>query len=146
MKKKTVSHGQDEYKAIINHKLKQQQLSQVPSEEAMASANAHMAAQNRIYKIVRNNVLWRFADQVPLHEIYLFPGTTTDYHAFVFYESVSDVQTYHDSEVEHAIKNAISEAFASNCKNAKRPTVAFNFDSHENVKNRCNGNYLHYLR
>lgn len=146
MKKKSASHGQDEYKALVNQKLEQQRRSQVPTEEEFARAKAHMAAQHRIFKIVTDNVLRSFAGQVPLHDIYLFPGPTTDYHAFIFYESKSDVETYHDGDVEQAIKDAISEAFASTCEKGIRPTVAFEFDSHENVMKRCNGNYWKYLR
>ena len=145
MTKKSLSHGQDEYRKLVNRKLEQRQRSRIPTEEDFARAKAHMAAQNRIFRIVRAHVFRTFGGHVPLHEIYLFPGPTTDYDAYVFYETKSDVETYHDGDVEHAIKDAISDAFAASSENGMRPTVSCKFDSHENVMKQCNGNYRKYL-
>lgn len=145
MPKKSPSHVQDEYRALVKRKLEQQRRSRIPTEEDFARAKAQMAAQDRIFRIVRDRVFRTFAGQVPLHEIYLFPGPTTDYEAYVFYERKSDVETYHNGDVEHAIKNAISEAFAAFSENGMQPTVSCRFDSHENVKSQCNGNYRKYL-
>ena len=142
---KSQPNGQDAYSALVNSKREQQLRSRIPTEEDFARAKAHMAAQERIFRFVRDYAFRKFAGRIPLHEIYLFPGPTTDYDAYVFYDSKVDLETYSNSDVELAIKDSITEAFAAASENAMRPTVSFTFDSHENVMNRCNGNYRKYL-
>lgn len=145
MATKSPSHGKNAYRAIVNRKLEQRRRSGIPTEVDFARAEAHFAAQDRICRIVRDAVFRTFAGQVPLHEIFLFPGPTTDYDVYVFYESKSDVETYRDGDVEHAIRDVIADAFATSGENGIRPTVSCKFDSHENVMKHCNGNYRKYL-
>jgi hypothetical protein len=144
MAKKSRSSGRDEFRALVDRKKEQMRRSQVPTEEDFARAEAHMEAQNRMFATVRDNVFRSFAGRVPLHEIFLFPGPTTDYEAYVFYESDADIEACRGSGVEQAIRDAICQEFAST-SDARSPTVAFKFDSHESVKKQCNGNYRKYL-
>ena len=98
-----------------------------------------------MFSTIRDHVLKSFAGRVPLHEIFLFPGPTTDYDACVFYESDADIEACRINGAEQALKDAILQGFAA-IKNDSgvSPTVAFKFDSHEKVKKRCNGKTLLY--
>lgn len=146
MAKKSRSAGKDEFRALVERKMKELRQMQIPTDEDFARADAHMAAQNRMFATIRGDVFNSFASRIPLHDIFLFPGPTTDFEAYVFYESDADIDVCRASGVEQAIKDAISQAFAARRDNGTPPTVTFNFDSHENVKKQCNGNYHKYPR
>jgi hypothetical protein len=104
-----------------------------------------MEALNRLFTTVRTTVFRSFAGRIPLHEVFLFPGATAGYQAYVFYESDADIEACRSSDLEQAIKDAICKGLASTSE-GNQPTVAFTFDSHENVKKQCNGDYWKYLR
>ena len=138
------SSSKDEFRALVDRKKEQARRSRVPTEEDFARAHDHMEAQNRLFATIRDNVFRSFAGRLPLHEIFLFPGPTTDYEAYVFYESDADIEACRGSDVEQAIRDAICRELAST-SDVSSPTVAFKFDSHENVERQCNGNYRKYL-
>lgn len=146
MVKKSRSKGKDQFKALVDLKAKQLRSSQIPTDEDFARADALMAARERKFAVVRDKVLRSFAGQIPLHDIFLFCGPATDYDAYVFYESTADMEACRANGAEQAIREAICQGFAEFSEHGTQPTVTFNFDSHENVKRQCNGNYDKYLR
>jgi hypothetical protein len=96
---------------------------------------------------IRDRILESFAGRAPLSAVFLFPGPTTDYEVLVFYKSNADIEACRANGNEQAIRDAILREFAATA-NDKRvpPTVAFKFDSYENVRKRSNGNYGLYLK
>ena len=125
-----------------------QQPPNIPTDEEFARASESMSAQHRMFATIRDHVLRLFAAQAQLHDIYFF-GSETDYEAHIFYDSEADIERCRVNGVERMLKEAICQAFAGTAKSqgsSISPTLAFKFDSHENVKRRCNGNYDKYFR
>ena len=143
MAKKSRSQGRAEYMALVRRK--EQEKRKVPTEEDFARAHAAMAAELRILATVRDCVMRSFLFHLPLHDILLFPSRKTNYQAYVFYESNADVESCRVSGADEELKYAIAQAFASTSDTGTAPTVAVEFDSYENVKKKCNGDYRKYL-
>jgi hypothetical protein len=119
----------------------------IPSPEDYARADAKLAVLDRMFKTVRSRVLQAFTDRVPLHAIFLFPSRATDYVAYVFYKRNADIEASRAGGIEQELKDAILREFASIASGERgQPTVAVNFDSFENVEEKCNGCYSIYLR
>jgi hypothetical protein len=119
----------------------------IPSAEDFARAKARIDEQSAVFNAVRKGFLRRFAGRAPVRDIYLFPSPTTDYDAWIFYHSEADIEACRADGTEDLMVDAVTRLFAKARPDLLiGPTVSFQFDSHENVLRKCNGNYFQYLR
>lgn len=119
----------------------------IPTDEEFARASALMAARDRKCAKIKKFVFQSLNNRAPLHDVYVFPGPNTGYQVYVFYKHESDIATCRDDGNEQLIKDAILEQCAAISNDLDHaPTVAFTFDSHEQVKKQFNGDYYKYFR
>jgi hypothetical protein len=96
---------------------------------------------------VRDEVLAEFQQRAPLHEFYILDQRDVDYRAYVFFSRDEDLKAAHqsglDAELIDFTYGALERAGRGRRDELK---VAFEFDSHENVQRRFEGNYGLRLR
>jgi hypothetical protein len=81
----------------------------------------------------------------PLHALYLIGKPEKEVHAYVFFETESDVTLCIGNGVSRQVHDAILAGFEKQ-EDCFRPTLSVAYDSHENVQKTCNGNYYKYLK
>jgi len=94
---------------------------------------------------VRENVLRLFKDRYPLVEFFLLDQQDVDFRAYVFWGTDSDITRLADTPAEEELRAAIAEQLAS-AGRGENLTIAFEFDSDENVQRTCDGDYLMRLK
>jgi hypothetical protein len=117
----------------------------IPTDEEFARASAAMRYQARGLNEVCERVLSRFRET--LREIFVFDHSELSFGACVFYLQERQVNEAKRSGLESKIKEAIFEEL-ENVGRGNRNTimVEFEFDSHENIEKKFNGNYYDRLR
>ena len=98
-------------------------------------------------ELVMDQVIARFRGRDPFHHFEILPeGRAFDYRAHVFYKNDRDVFVCRNSELECEIIDYVYAVLERTRQEYRDETeVAFEFDSHENVR-RCFGGYLGRLR
>jgi hypothetical protein len=114
----------------------------IPSDEDFARAEKRQAEMSQAFSRIRETVLQEFNGHAPLHDIWLFPDRTTNFRAHVFYRSDSDIATSKDNGSENSIREALVREFRA----WNGSSCAVEFDSHENVLKKDNGNYYKHFK
>lgn len=122
-------------------------MNKIPSDEDFARASKYMDEQSRNLDKVRNKVIQNFKNICPLHDFYLLDQIDVDFRAYVFFEKEKDIQEFKNNGI---IKNIIdfvySELELADRGKREEITVAFEFDSDENVTANFGGDYFIRLR
>ena len=121
--------------------------SKIPSEEDFVRAKQFMADRYRNLDTVENAIKTRFESCCPLHGVYLLVQEDVDYRLYVFFEKAKDVAVCQSNGTTAAIEVALYEEL-ERVKRGKcgETRVAFEYDSHENVVDKFDGDYLSRLR
>lgn len=122
--------------------MKSTENNKIPSEADFERAKKIQREMDSHFKRIRENILGAFGDAIPIHEIFIFPDTDTNYSVVVFMNTNADVQQHTNAEMGPKLRKAFEEEFDK----WNSSTCDVTFDSHENVKRISNGNYLQYLR
>lgn len=122
-------------------------MNNIPSDEELARASRYMEEESRNLDKVRENVKQRFIGIYPLYDFYILDQIDVDFRAYVFFKEDKDIQACESSGVLQALMNCVYEEleFAGRGKR-EDITVAFEFDSDENVTANYEGDYFLRLR
>lgn len=119
----------------------------IPTEEAFARASAALKKRSSGLDQVRNNILCNYAQEFSIHEFFILDSSETSFRAYVFFENEKDRKKACRTGVTEDIENCVYEELEAAARGSKENLdVAFEFDSHENVKNDYEGDYFNRLR
>jgi len=117
------------------------------ADEAYARASKNAKEASRQLDVVCRSVKRRFSSVCPLHDIYLLPQIDVTFRAYVFLEKNEDVDACEKSGIVEEIKEFIYDELERLGRgNRSEITVAFEFDSDENVASNYGRDYFLRLR
>jgi hypothetical protein len=121
-------------------------MSNIPSDEDFARADRLDAERWRNLGNVSENVKQHFKRICPLHNVYLFPERG-NFRACVFFNEDKDIEACKRNGVTREIEDYVYGELEL-AGRGSRPdiTVAFEWDSHENVLAHFEGDYFLRLR
>lgn len=123
------------------------QMTKIPSDEAFARAKRQMGDDSRGLDAVSRAVNGRFQDEPWFHRVYVLPQRDVEFRAYVFFRSDAELQSPESKVWRARIENAVREELERNGRGERdKVTVAFEYDSDENVDKHFDGDYLYRLR
>ncbi len=130
---------------IITRKQWNDRLFHPPTDNEIAKAHMQDALQWRGLEAVTRNVKRVFAGRCSLYYFAIIPEGDKRFRVFVFFNKDKDVELSQSQGVAEQIKDFVLEELECVGRGSRNELeVYFEFDSHENVKKECGGNY--YLR
>jgi hypothetical protein len=124
-------------------------MTNIPSDEEFAKAKARMRELDRNVKEANERALQYFRELCPghSHNLYLVAEGDRRFRAYIFYKRDQDVQAYKNKGVDTMVENFIYAELERQGRGKREDiTVAFEFDSDENVTANYEGNYFLRLR
>ena len=122
-------------------------MTNIPSDEDFARAKHLMAAESRNLDRVEKNALTQFSAVCSLHNFYILPQRDVDFRVYVFFKKDEDIETCRARGIDREIIEFVYKEL-EHAGRGKRGeiTVAFEFDSDENVTAKFEGDYFLRLR
>lgn len=121
--------------------------SHIPTEEEFARASDALEKRSSGLDQVRDNILRNFPQEFRIHEFFILDSSETSFRAYVFFENEKDREKACRTGMTEDIENCVYEELKAAARGSKENLdVAFEFDSHENVKNDFEGDYFNRLR
>ncbi len=122
-------------------------MTKIPSEADFARAKRLAEERSRNLSLVSARVKQSFKDRCPLHNVYILPQRDVDFRAYVFFRTDRDLKECEAEGITQEIRDAIySELERVGRGRRNEITVAFEFDSDENVEANFEGDYFLRLR
>ena len=124
-------------------------MNKIPSDEEFAEAKRRMRELDRNMNQVNESARQYFTKICPLHShnLYVLAEAEGKFRVYVFYKNNSDIQVCKDSGVPKKIEDFIfAELEKYGRGTTEHVTVAFEFDSDENVAANYEGDYFLRLR
>jgi hypothetical protein len=122
-------------------------MSNIPSDEDFA--RAHKLAAERFRNLDRacENVKQHFKRICPLHNIHILPQGDVDFRAYVFVNKNTDLEACKHNGITQEIEDFVFKELELAGRGKKADTtVAFEWDSDENVLANYEGDYFLRLR
>jgi hypothetical protein len=120
--------------------------SKIPTREQLDRASKALAERARVLAEARERVFARFVTRCHLHKLSLMDQMDVDVRAYVFAETDADLKAMHAAGLDRELMDAVYEELERVGRGSREQLkVAFEFDSHEQVEAKFNGNYLHRL-
>jgi hypothetical protein len=121
-------------------------MSNIPSDEDFARAKRKMAERDRNLTQVSANLKRRFMSICPLHNIYVLWQRDVDFRIYVFFKTDKDIEICKGNGIVGQIEDcAYDELERAGRGKRGAITVAFEYDSDENVDRNFDGDYLYRL-
>ena len=118
--------------------------SHIPSEKDFERASRRMREKARSLDVVREAVLKKFGGTC-LHEFFILDQRDVDFRSYVFFKDAKDLEESTQRALDQEIIRFVYQELERVGRGSKNNIeVAFEFDSHENVKIKYGGDY--YLR
>lgn len=118
----------------------------VPTAGEFAQASQFMTERARGLDEVRAQVLRHFRDRCPLQDCFILDQSDANFRAYVFFERDVDIEANQRAGVQNELVDFIYRCLEQVGRGKRAQiAVAFEFDSHENVKARFAGNYRNRL-
>jgi hypothetical protein len=122
-------------------------MSNIPSDEDFARAERLDRERWRNVEMVRKRVIAHFKRICPLYDVCLLPQGDPDFRAYVFFEKDRDVEACKNSGIVQQMTDFVyAELELAGRGKRGDITVAFEFDSDENVMAKFAGDYFLRLR
>jgi hypothetical protein len=121
----------------------------IPSEEDFARADAYMREVYRNIDQADKSASQYFREicQEHSHYFYLLPEGEKEFRAYIFYKNNKDIAIYKANGIEKKMEDFIYAELERQGRGKKEDiTVAFEFDSDENVTAKFGGDYFLRLR
>lgn len=119
----------------------------LPSDEDFARADRWVSEAWRNLDEVCEAVKQIFSPLCRLHNIYILPQGDVTFRAYIFYVSDKDIKSCEEQGITERMKDSIYEELERAGRGKKGDiTVAFEFDSDENVDRCFGGDYFDRLR
>lgn len=114
----------------------------IPSEQALAFAKQRARERSLNLDVVRNSLMEKFSPLCNLDNIYVIPEGDFQFRVAVFFSSDKDVIACMDSGLCQSIQDhAFDEVERVGRGIRDEVTIAFEFDSDENVQKNYKGDY-----
>jgi len=117
-------------------------MTKIPSDEDFERARNLMRERYRNLDNVSENIIHHFKSVCPLHDFYILPQRDVSFRAYVFFEKDINIQESKNIGLNQKIIDLVySELELAGRGKRDEITVAFEFDSDENVKAKYGGDY-----
>ena len=117
----------------------------IPSEEDFARAKKFMEERYRNLESVENAVRTQFSPRCPLHNVYLLAQEDVDFRMYVFFKMDKDIEECREKGILSELEDFVYDELEKVGRGKKNEiTVAFEYDSDENVAANYGDDY--YLR
>jgi len=122
-------------------------MSSIPSDEDFARADRLDAERYRNLDLVEMSVKQHFVPICQLNNIYILVQRDVNFRVYVFFKKDADLEDCKRNGITDAIAQFVREELERVGRGRKEDTsVAFEFDSHENVDRNFEGSYFNRLR
>ncbi len=122
-------------------------MNSIPSDEDFARADRLMEERSRNLDKISESVKQRFTLICALHNCYILSQRDVDFRAYVFFEEDKDIKACENSGICQEIEDLVYAELERVGRGKKGDiTVAFEFDSDENVTANFEGDYFLRLR
>lgn len=122
-------------------------MSDIPSEEDFERAKRLARERSRNLDSVCARVKERFGGRIPLRNVYILPQRDVSFRTYIFFCTNDDLERAEGTGVAQEIRDFVYEELERvGCGERDKTTVAFEFDSDENVEVNFEGDYLLRLR
>ena len=122
-------------------------MTDVPSDADFERAKKLARERSRNLDSVCERVKERFKAHAPLYKVHILPQRDVDFRAYIFYRENGEIEMCEKNGVSQQIRDSIYaelERAGRGCRG--EITVAFEFDSDENVEANFEGDYFLRLR
>ncbi len=118
----------------------------IPSESDFARASLALKNRSRGLSEVRERMLNYFKESGAIHEFFILDCSENSFRAYVFYPRDGQIKQAELSGLASEIRNAVfANLEAVGRGGCHELHVEFEFDSHENVERKYEGNYYNRL-
>jgi hypothetical protein len=122
-------------------------MNNIPNDEDFARADRVMEERFKNLEVVRQSVIHRFGRLCALHDFWLLPHGTNSFAAVVFFEHDKDINACTGNGIcESIVEFTYAELERVGRGNRSSISVGFEFDSHESVLAKFNGDYFLRMR
>ena len=122
-------------------------MTSIPSEEEFARAKRLMEEDSRGLDEICSELTKLYRKEKWFYRVYILPQTDVNFRVYMFFKHNSDVDSCKVNGVTKAIEDAVYEKLERYGRGKRvEITVAFEWDSNENVRNNFEGNYFLRLR
>jgi len=122
-------------------------MTNIPSDDDFSRAKKLARKRSRGLDKVCENVTQHFRKLCPLHNVYVLPQRDVDFRAYVFFKKDKDIQTCEKNGIaEDIIDFVYAELERAGRGKRGEITVAFDFDSDQNVTINFEADYFLRLR
>ena len=118
-------------------------MTNIPSDEDFERAKQLARERERNLDSVCDRVKERFKPQTPLRNLYILPQRDVNFRAYIFFRKHEDVEICDKNGVSQEIQDFVyAELERAGRGSSDEITVAFEFDSDENVEANFEGDYF----
>jgi hypothetical protein len=122
-------------------------MNKIPSDDEFVKASKYMDEQSRNLDKVCDKVIHHFKNICPLHDFYLLDQIDVDFRAYVFFKEDKDIlECQRNGIIQDIMDIVYAELEIAGRGKREDITVAFEFDSDENVTANFGGDYFIRLR
>jgi hypothetical protein len=119
----------------------------IPSDDEFARAKRAMAELDRNLEHVTQLVIGRCSKFCRIHNMYILWQRDVDFRVYVFFSTDADIREYSECGITKTIEEYVyNELELAGRGKRSDITVAFEYDSDENVQRHYDGDYLARLR
>lgn len=120
---------------------------EIPTDEEFERASSQMKERSRNLDEIRGLFKQHFKNECPLHEFYIIPQLDVTFRSYVFFEKNSDIEKCKEEGIFQQIEEFVFEKLEIFGRgNRQETTVAFEYDSNENVEANYEGDYFLRMR
>lgn len=121
-------------------------INNIPSDEDFARASAVLKKRSRGLSDVREKILRRFQNKGEIHEFFILDCSENSFRAYIFYRWDKQIKEAERTGLASQIQDAVFDEL-NNVGRGDRNSidVKFEFDSHENIDQKYEGNYYNRL-
>ncbi len=116
-------------------------MTNIPSDEEFARAEERDREAFRNVDRVCRNVEKQFRNKCPLHRVFILPQIDVNFRAYVFFKNDSDIDACVKDGTIFKIRDRIRVELERARGKKEAVTIAFEFDSDENVTRLFEGDY-----
>lgn len=120
---------------------------EIPTDKEFERASRQMRERSRNLDEIRELFKKHFRNECPLYEFYIIPQLDVNFRSYVFFEKNSDIEKCRGEGIFQQIEDFVYEKLETLGRgNRQETTVAFEYDSNENVEANYEGDYFFRMR
>jgi hypothetical protein len=120
---------------------------EIPTDDEFKRASKLMEERHRHMEDIRRLLKKHFSKRCPLYDFYVLPQRDVNFRAYVFFEKEEDIERCKKEGIFEQIEEFVLDKLERYGKGKREDiSVAFEWDSDENVEAKFGGDYFSRLR